>query len=145
MKRKKLTTYLLLSFLLFALNPALSHARDSDFVDDSVRDILTVVSAGAAGAVLGLSTLSFVDTPKDHLKNIVVGGALGIIVGVGVVAYNQANVSREYYERHALSEDFSTLQRVAWHQDAAHTSQLSPFAESPANTSLTQFQYQFSF
>ena len=146
MTKKIFFHILVYSCLSFLLNPVTGLANQTDFVDDSVKDILTVVSAGAAGAVLGLSTLSFVETPKDHLKNIVVGGALGIIVGVGVVAYNQANVSRDYYERHALTEDFSTLQRVSWHQEASsaagHSSYYRPSQES---MSMTQFNYRFSF
>lgn len=62
-------------------------------VDDSLRDITVVLGTGAAGAILGLSTLSFVEVPKDHLKNIAIGGAIGVVVGVGIVVYSQATKS----------------------------------------------------
>jgi hypothetical protein len=67
--------------------------KGSGLLDDSVRDMTTVFASGAAGAVLGLSTLSFVDTPSDHLKNISVGGAIGIVIGVSIVVFNQAGKS----------------------------------------------------
>ncbi|HAZ12032.1 MAG: hypothetical protein A2X86_06725 [Bdellovibrionales bacterium GWA2_49_15] len=65
--------------------------------DESLRDMYIVLGTTAVGATLGLSTLSFVEEPGHHLKNVIVGGALGIIVGVGVVAYMQANKSRDLY------------------------------------------------
>ncbi|EQC50652.1 hypothetical protein M901_2401 [Bacteriovorax sp. DB6_IX] len=90
--------------------------ENSSFVDDSIRDISIIAGTGAAGAVLGLSTLSFVEEPSDHLKNIVVGGAIGIILGVGIVAYGQANKSKGLYENAALDlKDFSTGERKVWH------------------------------
>ena len=130
----------LLSMIFCLMTPMQAQAKDQGLVEDSVRDVLTVVSIGAAGAVLGLSTLSFVDRPQDHLRNIVVGGALGIIIGVGVVAYNQANMSREYYERHALSRDFETSQRLSWHQNSVEQLPSSTF-----NNDGVGLNYQFSF
>ena len=61
-----------------------------DLAQRSVQDLMTVGFTGLAGGVIGLSTLSFIDRPGDHLSNIVVGTALGIILGVGLVAYGQA-------------------------------------------------------
>ncbi len=143
------TSALLICFQLILWTPSAVEAREPDIVEDSVRDILTVVSIGAAGAILGLSTLSFVDTPRDHLKNIVIGGALGIIVGVGVVAYNQANQSRAYYEMHALTPEFSTSQRVSWHGLSSQGLQGSPSVFSSASGSdlgvPLQFQYTIDF
>ena len=89
---------------------------EDDVLQESLMDITTVVAIGGAGAVLGLSTLSFVEEPKDHLKNILVGGAIGVIIGVGIVAYKQASVSKEvFYEGAQISPDFRTLDRTAWH------------------------------
>ena len=67
-------------------------------VHDAINDAYIVGGSGVVGAVLGLSTLSFVEKPGDHLKNIVVGGAIGIIIGVSVVAWGQANKSRQNYD-----------------------------------------------
>lgn len=68
--------------------------EDIGILDESVQDLTVVVGAGAVGAVLGLSTLSFVEIPKNHFKNIAVGGALGIVVGVGIVIFGQATKSQ---------------------------------------------------
>lgn len=119
-----------------------SYAQE-DIVQDSIKDITTVLVMGAGGAVLGLSTLSFTETPKDHLRNILVGGALGIIVGVGYVAYKQASVGQEVIRgAHTVDPnkdlDFSTYARNSWHQQS-HSSLIStPEAE-------TTLSYTFTF
>lgn len=84
-------------------------------IDESIQDLNIVLGAGIGGAVLGLSTLSFVDKPAEHLKNVVVGGALGIITGVAIVSISQASKSRNLYYDNASNENFSTLDRFAWH------------------------------
>ncbi len=85
-------------------------------IEDSLGDLSLVAYAGVGGAVLGLSTLSFVDEPSEHLKNIIVGGAIGIIVGVAFVAYKQAmSTSTEYNDTVMEAEiDFSTPARIKW-------------------------------
>jgi hypothetical protein len=109
-------------------------------VEDSVKDFTTVMVIGAGGAVLGLSTLSFVSRPKKHLRNILVGGAVGIIVGVGYVAYKQANASKTIIQGADLGIDpleYSTTQRLGW-----HASRVNAFeSESP----IPHLTYQFSF
>ncbi len=98
---------------------------------------MVIGGTALGGAILGLSTLSFVEEPSEHLKNVMVGGAVGIIVGVGLVAYMQANKSETIYKqtsRDAL--EFETNQRVAWHQK--ENTQSAPVL--PA-----QVGYQFSF
>lgn len=109
---------LLLSLSLMA--PVFANAQQSeDIIGDSIKDITTVAVMGATGAVLGLSTLSFVEEPKDHLKNILIGGALGIIIGVGFVAYNQANQSKQVIRGGAMVpslKDMPTADRKSWHQ-----------------------------
>lgn len=104
--------------LLLVILPAQSMAQgqSSDILQDSLKDITTVAVMGATGAVLGLSTLSFVDEPKDHLKNVLVGGALGIIIGVGFVAFNQANQSKKDLRSSIDLKDMPTAERVKWHQ-----------------------------
>lgn len=54
------------------------------------KQLATIVFAGLAGAVLGLSTLSFYGRPQDKLSNIAVGFAIGIIVGTAYTTYKQA-------------------------------------------------------
>ena len=65
-------------------------ATEQSIMDDSLRDFSIVLAAGAVGALLGLSTLSFVEEPSKHLKNVAVGGAVGIVIGVGAVIFSQA-------------------------------------------------------
>ena len=114
--KKILTTLILLTFL-----PIQSFAQnDEDLFKESMRDFTVVIGSGLGGAVLGLSTLSFVEEPKDHLKNILVGGSIGIIIGVGLVAYNQANRSKEMYKSKAYnikSPNFETAMRNEWHDE----------------------------
>ena len=94
---KKMLSFLLLAAILFQGTTAFAvsapHEGDENIVDDPLRDISMVLGTGAVGAILGLSTLSFVDTPSDHLRNIAVGGAIGIVIGVGVVVFTQATRS----------------------------------------------------
>ena len=88
---------LLIVFCLFSSIALAQQEQETSVADESLRDMYTVLGTTAAGAILGLSTLYFVAEPGHHLKNVIVGGALGIIVGVGVVAYTQANKSRDLY------------------------------------------------
>lgn len=129
---------LILMFLIVILSiPQLALAQaaggggdDMSFVDDTKNDLLVVTACGLGGAVLGLSTLSFVEEPKKHTRNIIVGAALGIIMGVGVVAFNQANKSKGMFFEgeegaeegapaayYTPSEKFDTKDRLAWHYD----------------------------
>ena len=89
---KKFLTCLVTTVIL--LNPLQLRAQEMQskgMVDESLQDLTVVLASGAVGAVLGLSTLSFVETPKDHMKNIAIGGAIGIVVGVGFVIFGQAS------------------------------------------------------
>lgn len=115
----------------------------NDIVQDSIKDITTVLVMGAGGAVLGLSTLSFTETPKDHLRNILVGGAIGVIAGVGYVAFKQATVGSDVIRGAGLidlEEDkkFSTYARNSWHQEIQSSLQSAPEAE-------TSLMYTFTF
>lgn len=92
------------------------------FVSDTKNDLLVVVGAGLAGAILGLSTLSFVEEPKDHTDNIITGASIGIIAGVIFVAMNQAQKTQNMMypgeEEYGLKDDyrgFGTKSRGQWH------------------------------
>lgn len=65
----------------------------------TTQDFMVVGGVGVAGAVLGLSTLSFVEKPMEHLKNITIGASIGVILGVALVAYNQATSTRSNLAR----------------------------------------------
>ena len=60
------------------------------------KQLATIIFAGLAGAILGLSTLSFYGRPQDKLSNIAVGFAIGIIVGTSYTTYKAATEPYEY-------------------------------------------------
>lgn len=114
---------------------------DGDIVKDSLRDISVVAGTGLGGAVLGLSTLSFVEEPKEHLDNILIGGSIGIIVGVAIVAWGQATKSKGLYEDNAQVKkpDFGTYARSSWHQ-SEHAKNIGPLVKAPS-----YLNYSFTF
>ncbi|MBY0416191.1 MAG: hypothetical protein K2Q18_18605 [Bdellovibrionales bacterium] len=98
------------------LNPMHVMAQDatsSGILDESLEDLTIVLSTGAVGAVLGLSTLSFAETPKDHLKNVAIGGALGIVVGVGIAVFGQATKSQSVIAQQAPLMDANAVESLA--------------------------------
>lgn len=72
------------------------------------KQIATIVFAGLAGAVLGLSTLSFYGRPQDYLSNIAIGFAIGIIGGTVYVTYKAASQPQEFYGSNMLMPDTGT-------------------------------------
>lgn len=124
-------------FLSTALvNPAFAQDEgEDDLLKSTQNDILLVGIAGVGGAILGLSTLSFVDKPSKHLSNIWTGAALGVIAGVIFVAYNSAQRGTEDLQS---SSEFNSFERVAWHDE--HSNNLT----MPEVQFGTQF-FQLSF
>ncbi len=110
---KKLLCFVV-CFQLLTVNFALAQQED-DVIKNTQNDMMIVMAAGAGGAVLGLSTLSFYDTPSKHLPNVWTGAALGIIAGVIFVAYNSAQKGSEDLISSRSSQDFSTSERSSWH------------------------------
>ena len=115
---------------------------DKGMFENSMKDVFTVVGTGIGGAVLGLSTLSFAEEPKDNLKNVVTGAAIGIILGVGIVAYKAATKNTQQYNENAYHQidlkDFSTNERLRWHENKC-----ASFYQK--GVELPHFSYQFSF
>ena len=117
-----------LVFLSLSLCP-LSHvfaqgvvAKEIDIFEKSLDDLSLMATMGAAGGVIGLSTLSFVEDPWDRLQNIVTGAAIGIIVGVGWLGYEQ--VIKSYDDMSA--ESFHSFDRMSW-KTASTLSHGDPF------------------
>lgn len=111
---KKLVTFVITAVIL--VNPLQVMAQDnvtSGMLDESLNDLTLVLGAGAAGAILGLSTLSFVDRPKDHLKNISIGGALGIVLGVGIALFGQATKSQAVVSEASNPLDSNSVESFA--------------------------------
>lgn len=101
-------------------------ATNDPIVKQTVSDVGIVVGMGAAGAIVGLSTLSFYEKPKEHWKNVTMGGAIGVILGVAVVAYLQATRTQDYDEEESEeSALFDTKQRNRWHEEIFQKNQSS--------------------
>jgi len=139
--KKSFFLFTLMATLLSYGTTAFAEQTADTIVDDSLRDISLVIGSGAVGAVLGLSTLSFVDRPSEHTRNIAVGGAIGIVVGVAVVIFSQATRSSFANSKNLLevplnAEKYATLTRHEFSEEKIAKSQLSN------NPSLG---YSFSF
>jgi len=61
------------------------------------RHLSTIVFAGVAGAILGLSTLSFYGRPQDKLSHIAIGAAIGIISGTMYTTFKAATEPKDFY------------------------------------------------
>ncbi len=105
-----------------------ANSSSEDVVASTKNDLMVVGAAGVGGAVLGLSTLSFVDEPSKKLSNIWMGASLGIIAGVIIVAVGYAQKAQEDLTQGAFlgpaprhhSQYFAGAERLAW---AIHESQ----------------------
>ena len=61
------------------------------------KQLANIVFAGLAGAVLGLSTLSFYGRPQDKLVNIPIGFAFGVVGGAIFSTYRAVSDPKEFY------------------------------------------------
>ncbi len=97
------------------------------------KQLATIIFAGLAGAILGLSTLSFYGRPQDYLSNIAIGFAIGVIIGTGYTTYQAATKPYEFY-----NTDFRYYDRPSKElgEDLLMHQQKS---------SQVGFNYQFSF
>jgi hypothetical protein len=75
------------------------------------KQVATIIFSGLAGAILGLSTLSFYGRPQDHMRNIAYGAGLGIITGVAVTSYGIARSPYEGLQSMNLKFDDELSQR----------------------------------
>jgi hypothetical protein len=96
----------LLVLLFILLQTTLVCGQDQEPAEDRAtviekygprRQISTIVYCGLAGAVLGLSTLSFYGRPQDKLTNIPIGFGLGVVVGTIYMTYQAATNPDEFY------------------------------------------------
>ncbi len=97
---RKIISLTLSVALVFCTLGAQAAPKDADnaLVTTGPRKHLgTIVLAGIAGAVLGLSTLSFYGRPQDKLSNIAVGAAVGIIGGAMFTTYKAASEPKDFY------------------------------------------------
>ena len=78
---------------VFAQNPK----TKGNATEGPRRHLSTIVFAGVAGAVLGLSTLSFYGRPQDKLTHIAIGAAIGIIGGTMYSTFKAATDPKDFY------------------------------------------------
>lgn len=89
------------------------------------KQIATIVFAGLAGAILGLSTLSFYGRPQDKLSNIAIGFAIGIISGTVYTTYQATTRPQSLYDSGVFeSESWKKLGQV--HSDELRFQQFTP-------------------
>jgi hypothetical protein len=102
MGRLVLITALLCSFAVtnFVAYPVWAQGTPQEKTEltGTRRQVATIIFSGLAGAILGLSTLSFYGRPQDNLNNVAIGGAVGIIVGTVYVTYKSATRPSENYD-----------------------------------------------
>ena len=80
MKLKIIIIVLAFCFSLLVGNSSLAQTANSSNMTMR-KGVATVMFAGLAGAVIGLSTLSFYGEPQEHIGNIWTGLAAGALVG----------------------------------------------------------------
>lgn len=90
--------------------------KDNEMVTAGPRRHLSkIVFAGLAGAVLGLSTLSFYGRPQERLSYIPIGFAIGVICGTVFTTYKAATEPKDFYglDQRGLTPESWTLMDVA--------------------------------
>jgi hypothetical protein len=102
---------IVLSFALVLTAPEIGFAQKAAGTNSEKsgggprKQLTTIVFAGVAGAILGLSTLSFYGRPQDKLNNIALGFAIGVIGGAIFTTYKAATQPRDFYKGATLWED----------------------------------------
>ena len=126
--KKLCLLFIILSFCTKVYAQGRSNLDESSLqLNSAMRDIYIVGGSSLVGAILGLSTLSFVNEPQEHFDNVVVGGALGIIVGVSIVVWMQATKSKAII---GTKSDF----KDSWR-----------YGRKKKNPALAQVQLKFNF
>jgi hypothetical protein len=79
------------------------------------RHLSKIVFAGVAGALLGLSTLSFYGRPQERLSYIPIGFAIGVIAGTVFTTYRAATEPKDFYgfDQRSLTPETWSLMNVA--------------------------------
>lgn len=80
-----------------AQSDALTNAEKAELTGTR-KQLATIIFSGLAGAILGLSTLSFYGRPQEKLGNIAVGFAVGVIGGAIFTTYQTATKPYEAYD-----------------------------------------------
>jgi len=114
-----------------SLSPTLSQAPvgggEDEVVEETTfkprRQVATIIYMGLAGAVLGLSTLSFYGRPQDRLTNIAVGFGAGVVIGAVYMTYTAATNPVEAFGSQIEMEE---SRRLSMNQNLIGTGSLAP-------------------
>lgn len=101
MARSMKSVVLLMMILAFTVSTPQAFAQKAKTQGNATegprRHLSTIVFAGVAGAVLGLSTLSFYGRPQEKLTHIAIGAAVGIIGGAMYSTFKAATDPKDFY------------------------------------------------
>lgn len=102
MLKKLLICMTLVCTVGISLTPQVSFAQNPGIEEPQPtgprRQMATIIFSGLAGAILGLSTLSFYGRPQDKLNNIAIGFAIGVIAGASFTTYQAATKPYDYLD-----------------------------------------------
>lgn len=127
----KIGIYIFLIITLYSQKVFSKEGLLESTIQTGKSDLTVVGISSGIGAVIGLSSLAFIDTSKKSAP-ILMGAALGGIVGLGIVAWGHANSPKPYYSE---NPDFNTELRRDWHNHK--------FLEHISEPSLSAVSYNF--
>ncbi len=151
--KKYFKVFLIFTLLFTALSSAYAQTPPAggDGSDELTagmdEHVWTVVGCAAFGFILGLSTLSFEEEPHEHYDNLYMGAAIGVILGVGIVAYFQADKSKDFLTgeeeeeelyRKMPSKHFTSSERISWHYESQESYRIN-------QKELRQVNFSFNF
>ena len=116
---RRLISILLITSFSLASTPVFAAPKNKADAENVTagprRHLSKIVFAGLAGAILGLSTLSFFGRPQEKLSYIPIGFAVGVIGGAMFTTYKAATEPKDFYglESKPLTPESWTLMNVA--------------------------------
>jgi hypothetical protein len=124
----KIGIYIFLIITLYSQKVFSKESLLESTIKTGKSDLAVIGVSSGIGAVLGLSSLAFIDTTKKSTP-ILMGAAIGGIVGLGIVAWGHAISPKPYFSE---GPDFNTELRRNWHDHnfQEHISEASPLAVS---------------
>jgi len=119
----KLVAAILALNILFVSPFAYSQADKANEISTTGprRNLGYIVFAGVAGAIMGLSTLSFYGRPQDRLSNIAVGAAIGVIGGALYTTYKAATEPKDFYNWRETEPETWALMDTSYRQGFEQT------------------------
>lgn len=115
---KNLTAWIVV--LGFCASAAAQPNKNSnDMTAGPRKHMSTIVLGGVAGAILGLSTLSFYGRPQDKLSMVPMGAAVGIIIGTMYTTFKAATEPRDFYSLREAQPELWSLTEMPRDAQAA--------------------------